>query len=589
MESVTAWLEKLKLEQYINNFMDGGYDTPAAIMDLDEEDLDAIGVTLPGHKKRLLVAAKRYSNAESAPPIKVVKPVPSYQNWAGAGAGSFDVAPEEPIETPAPKPKKRSFKVNNNAPPTQENTSPDAQAPVTASAASSVSASSEDPLPEAPKKPPAAKRRVYNPQPAEEPKPPVVKKKLEVKDTIAKRTSMLVEATIAAASAPKLPDRNPGMKSEADAGTPPKPVSPAVAKKPAVSKTIDEPKEGDVEILIEDDDMGVMRKLFISKSTTVVQAIEMYLQKYNKAGASDDGTKVWGMYEAFMSPNVERLLSDAAILNTLMSRWPKSVDTGCRFLLRAVDVETTNSATAAMTGMMEKRGGGKGGAKSWKARHFRIEENGLVYYKTEPISKKQLASPLGTWSITGWTIFLVKGQIRKGKTAVYLALREDSTPIWAENANEANDQLNLCKLMSVPDEKTALTWMVSIQIAQGISGEAVESARRERLATVSALPASVPGADEEAAVASSDEDVTAADTAAMRMTPVDPEDATKLAKRISHVPTDYKPIQAKKVMGVGFGNIFGQLPEAASTQSKQGTTEASPASRPPAVLPPTTE
>ena len=37
------------------------------------------------------------------------------------------------------------------------------------------------------------------------------------------------------------------------------------------------------------------------------------------------------------------------------------------------------------------------------------------------------------------------------------------------------------------------------------------------------------------------------------------------------------------------GNIFGQLPEATSTQSKQGTTEASPASRPPAVLPPTTE
>ena len=92
--------------------------------------------------------------------------------------------------------------------------------------------------------------------------------------------------------------------------------------------------------------------------------------------------------------------------------------------------------------------------------------------------------------------------------------------------------------MSVPDEKTALTWMVSIQKAQGISGEAVESARRERLATVSALPASVPGADDEAAVASSDEDVPAADAAAMRMTPVDPEDATKLAKRISHVPTD---------------------------------------------------
>ena len=127
---------------------------------------------------------------------------------------------------------------------------------------------------------------------------------------------------------------------------------------------------------------------------------------------------------------LSQLLTNCVVQNVL-----QSVDTGCRFLLRAVDVETTNSATAAMTGMMEKRGGGKGGAKSWKARydtmamilinicicsylaslitfrHFRIEENGLVYYKTEPISKKQLASPLGTWSITGWTIFLVKGQV----------------------------------------------------------------------------------------------------------------------------------------------------------------------------------
>ena len=71
------------------NFAEQGYDTSDAIADLDEADLDAIGVTLPGHKKRLLMAAKRYSPDDPVVKPKVVKALPSYENWGGDVAGSL--------------------------------------------------------------------------------------------------------------------------------------------------------------------------------------------------------------------------------------------------------------------------------------------------------------------------------------------------------------------------------------------------------------------------------------------------------------------------------------------------------------------
>lgn len=71
------------------NFAEQGYDTSDAIVDLDDADLDAIGVTLPGHKKRLLMAAKRYSPDDPVAQPKVTKALPSYENWGGDVAGSL--------------------------------------------------------------------------------------------------------------------------------------------------------------------------------------------------------------------------------------------------------------------------------------------------------------------------------------------------------------------------------------------------------------------------------------------------------------------------------------------------------------------
>ena len=54
-DEVSVWLESLKLSRYAPAFESAGYDDASLIPELDEKDLDAIGVELPGHRKRLLI------------------------------------------------------------------------------------------------------------------------------------------------------------------------------------------------------------------------------------------------------------------------------------------------------------------------------------------------------------------------------------------------------------------------------------------------------------------------------------------------------------------------------------------------------
>lgn len=52
--SVKHWLDSLSLSQYLELFLSSGIDTLAKCTSLTEADLDRMGVTLPGHKKRIL-------------------------------------------------------------------------------------------------------------------------------------------------------------------------------------------------------------------------------------------------------------------------------------------------------------------------------------------------------------------------------------------------------------------------------------------------------------------------------------------------------------------------------------------------------
>ena len=45
-----SWLRLIGLEQYIPEFMDGGFDDMDFLQDMTVEDLVTIGVTKPGHQ-----------------------------------------------------------------------------------------------------------------------------------------------------------------------------------------------------------------------------------------------------------------------------------------------------------------------------------------------------------------------------------------------------------------------------------------------------------------------------------------------------------------------------------------------------------
>ncbi len=56
--TVGEWLSEIGFSQYLEKFLAAGYDTLRVCQELTTEDLDMIGVTLPGHKKSIILASK---------------------------------------------------------------------------------------------------------------------------------------------------------------------------------------------------------------------------------------------------------------------------------------------------------------------------------------------------------------------------------------------------------------------------------------------------------------------------------------------------------------------------------------------------
>ncbi|KAB0403386.1 hypothetical protein E2I00_007403, partial [Balaenoptera physalus] len=52
--SVAEWLESIRMKRYILHFQSAGLDTMERVLDLTAEDLAQMGITLPGHQKRIL-------------------------------------------------------------------------------------------------------------------------------------------------------------------------------------------------------------------------------------------------------------------------------------------------------------------------------------------------------------------------------------------------------------------------------------------------------------------------------------------------------------------------------------------------------
>uniref|UniRef100_A0A3Q1D9B8 CASK interacting protein 2 n=1 Tax=Amphiprion ocellaris TaxID=80972 RepID=A0A3Q1D9B8_AMPOC len=65
-EAIYQWLSEFQLEQYIGNFLNAGYDVPT-ISRMTPEDLTAIGVTKPGHRKKISIEINNLNIPEWLP------------------------------------------------------------------------------------------------------------------------------------------------------------------------------------------------------------------------------------------------------------------------------------------------------------------------------------------------------------------------------------------------------------------------------------------------------------------------------------------------------------------------------------------
>ncbi|XP_035770005.1 caskin-2-like, partial [Neolamprologus brichardi] len=65
-EAIYEWLSEFQLEQYIGNFLNAGYDVPT-ISRMTPEDLTAIGVTKPGHRKKISIEINNLNIPEWLP------------------------------------------------------------------------------------------------------------------------------------------------------------------------------------------------------------------------------------------------------------------------------------------------------------------------------------------------------------------------------------------------------------------------------------------------------------------------------------------------------------------------------------------
>ncbi|KAF4020412.1 hypothetical protein G4228_012163 [Cervus hanglu yarkandensis] len=60
--SVAEWLESIRMKRYILHFRSAGLDTMECVLDLTAEDLAQMGITLPGHQKRILYSIQGFKD-----------------------------------------------------------------------------------------------------------------------------------------------------------------------------------------------------------------------------------------------------------------------------------------------------------------------------------------------------------------------------------------------------------------------------------------------------------------------------------------------------------------------------------------------
>uniref|UniRef100_A0A3Q1EPP0 Caskin-2 n=1 Tax=Acanthochromis polyacanthus TaxID=80966 RepID=A0A3Q1EPP0_9TELE len=78
-EAIYQWLSEFQLQQYTSNFINAGYDVPT-ISRMTPEDLTAIGVTKPGHRKKISMEIGKLSIPEWLRVVKCTH-APLFASW----------------------------------------------------------------------------------------------------------------------------------------------------------------------------------------------------------------------------------------------------------------------------------------------------------------------------------------------------------------------------------------------------------------------------------------------------------------------------------------------------------------------------
>lgn len=193
-DAVAEWLGKMILQEYTDTLAQNGYTSLDQCMTLTETDLDDIGVTKPGHRKRLLKGVLALKEDESnllagialnakdasakSPPPRPKPPAvaprgSSLTTKAVLGTGS--PTPVQKKVPPVPMPRKSSLKIKNPGPAAKDDAGPPSSPPpAPPSKQPSTSDAARRPPATLPKVPPAlppVPPPAANPGPALPPRP----------------------------------------------------------------------------------------------------------------------------------------------------------------------------------------------------------------------------------------------------------------------------------------------------------------------------------------------------------------------------------------------------------------------------------
>lgn len=203
-------------------------------------------------------------------------------------------------------------------------------------------------------------------------------------------------------------------------------------------------------IPVEDGGTGTVRLVSALPGTTVANAIAECVL-YGLGG--DDPDAQHQLFEVIAVPgmmHIERALAPEERLLQAMESWPqlKLEPPGTKFVLKPVDATQSGLSHSGHTGQLDKRGGSKGHTRNWKSRYFILHNGNLLYYKSPPKNEKQHSNPLGIWPVDVSFVYNVV-HMRKVKTPeLCFCLKPQTVPLWPSDASKLVDAFEAtCKFM----------------------------------------------------------------------------------------------------------------------------------------------